>query len=139
MRLVCQINKKLFPHILCNIILPLIIGLVIYLSVNKNTYISDYIKFPFTVNLIGITGIFVKCWLCDMLWSYALTQALYIALFSFPNRILFSAIISFVMGCILELLQLFSLVSGTFDILDILFELIAIVIAMGVLKRRTKI
>ncbi len=62
--------------------------------------------------------------------------ALSYALSAFRHPVLAAAIISFCVGIVLELLQLFDFIAGTFDILDIIFELAAVLIAVGIKKRR---
>lgn len=86
-----------------NIILPLILGVIIYL-----------IKSP------GI----IRNHLCDFLWAYSFAFSLtYIEL---NNKETF--IITLSTGVIFELLQMMHLIRGTFDILDILVELLACII-----------
>lgn len=86
-----------------NIILPLILGLLIY-----------------TVNKPGI----IRNHLCDFLWAYSLAFSLtYIEL----NKTQ-TFIITLLTGIIFELFQKIHLIKGTFDILDILVELLACVI-----------
>ena len=122
-----------------NIIIPLFIGFIIYCTVNKSTYISEILNIPVSINITGVFGLFVKCWLCDMLWSYAFVFALSYALSAFRHPVLIAAIISLCIGIVLELLQLFGIITGTFDILDIIFELAAVLLSVGVKKRRVRI
>lgn len=73
-----------------------------------------------------------------MLWSYALTYTLFLVLEPFRKRVIFSAIISTVLGISLELLQYRKVISGTFDILDILFEITAVSLAVVIIKKEKK-
>ena len=130
-------RKRVFD-VVFNIIIPLFIGFIIYCAVNKNTYISGIINTPISIDVKGVFGLFIKCWLCDMLWSYAFVFALSYALSAFRHAVLLAAIISFCIGVVLELLQLFGLITGTFDILDITFELAAVLTAVGIKKRRER-
>ena len=132
-------NRKILLKEFSNIFLPLLTGLFIYLFVNKRAYISTIINIPLKINVKGLAGVFVKCWLCDMLWSYALTAALYLVLIPFRYRLILSATASFIVGVFLEGLQYFNIISGTFDVLDIIFELTAVLIAVYVIKRRKNI
>ncbi len=89
-----------------NIILPLVLGLLIYI-----------------VNRPGI----IRNHLCDFLWAYSLANSLnYIGL---DKRQTF--IITLLTGVVFEVLQLLHLIRGTFDILDILAELLACIICCG--------
>lgn len=86
-----------------NITLPLILGVIIYL-----------------VNTPGI----IRNHLCDFLWAYSLAFSLtYIEL---NNKETF--IITLSSGVVFELLQMMHLIKGTFDILDILVELLACIV-----------
>lgn len=86
-----------------NILLPLILGVIIYL-----------------INTPGI----IRNHLCDFLWAYSLAFSLtYIEL---SNKETF--IITLSTGAVFELLQKVHLIKGTFDILDILVELLACII-----------
>lgn len=86
-----------------NIILPLILGIIIYL-INTPDIIRNH--------------------LCDFLWAYSLAFSLtYIEL---NNKETF--IITLSTGVVFELLQMMHLIKGTFDILDILVELLACII-----------
>ena len=84
-------------------------------------------------------GIFMKSWACDILWAYSLTYSLYLALYAFKRKIAISSILSICIVTVFELLQLFGKVNGTFDILDIIFQIAAVISAAGVIKRREKI
>lgn len=86
-----------------NITLPLILGVIIYL-----------------VNTPGI----IRNHLCDFLWAYSLAFSLtYIEL---NNKE--TLIITLSSGVVFELLQMMHLIKGTFDILDILVELLACIV-----------
>lgn len=121
-----------------NIFLPLAVGLCIYLFFRKGTYINLVSGIEFNFALKSGFGVFVKSWLCDILWSYSLTYSLYLVLCAFEHRILISAIISICVGTVFELLQLLPSVAGTFDILDILFQIAAVLLAVALIKRREK-
>lgn len=121
-----------------NIFLPLAVGLCVYLFFYNGTYINLILGIELDFKLKSVFGIFVKSWLCDILWAYALTHSLYLALHAFKHRILISAIISICFAIILELLQLLGCVAGTFDILDILFQIAAVCLAAALIKRREK-
>lgn len=130
--------KRKLQVFLRDIFLPLFVGLCTYLLFYKGTYINSALgvesDFTFNSSLV----VFVKSWLCDILWAYAMTYALYLALFAFKHKILFSAIISICVATVFELFQLFGCVDGTFDILDIVFQFLAVFFAVIIIKRREK-
>lgn len=131
--------KRKILSFFINIFLPLAVGLCVYLLFRKGTYINSVIGIELDLQLNPFFGVFVRSWFCDILWAYALTNALYSALYAFKRRILISAIVSICIATVFELLQLFGTVSGTFDILDILFQIAAVLSAVAVIKRREKI
>lgn len=131
--------KRKIPTFFINIFLPLAVGLCVYLFFRKSTYINRVFGFEPNLQINSCLGLFVKCWLCDILWAYALTHALHFALYAFKHKILISAILSICVAVSFELLQLFGRVSGTFDILDILFQIAAVLLAAALIKRREKL
>lgn len=126
-------NKE---FIFINIALPLIIGLCIYLLFGSNTYINSLFGISIRFTFGNVLDIFIKSWLCDILWSYSLFNAIWISLFAFKRRTFIASLISFVLVISIESLQYFSVISGTFDILDIFFELTAVGFAVCNIKRR---
>lgn len=124
-----------------NALFPLVLGLFVYLFIQKDTQIWRFFNMLFGVSFEaivwdGFTYTFVVCWLCDILWSYALVFSLWLALRSYKNAVFISVLLAFVMGVAFELLQLFGIISGTFDLYDIILELIAAVLAAIIIKRR---
>lgn len=131
--------KRKILTIFINIFLPLAVGLCIYLLFYNGTYLNSMFGIELNFKANSFFGIFMKSWACDILWAYSLTNTLYLALYAFKHRILFSAILSICIATVFELLQLFGKVNGTFDILDIIFQIAAVISAAGVIKRREKI
>lgn len=131
--------KKKFMTFFINIFLPLATGLCIYLLFYNGTYLNSLFGIELNFKANSFLGIFIKSWACDILWAYSLTYSLYFVLYAFKNRILISAILSICIATGFELLQLFETVSGTFDILDITFQIAAVLFAARVIKRREKI
>ncbi len=128
-------KKKLFFSL--NILIPLFLGLLAYLTIKNSTYINSFLAIeghapanPFLI--------FVSNWGCDILWSYSLTFAVYLSVYSFRKRLGLTVIISGMLGITLEFLQYTGIVHGTFDPLDICFEIMAVIIAAIVIIRRDK-
>lgn len=114
----------------------MIIGLCIYLLFGSNTYINSLFGISIKFTFGNVLDIFIKSWFCDILWSYSLFNAIWISLFAFKRRTFIASLISFVLVISIESLQYFSVISGTFDILDIFFELTAVGFAVCNIKRR---
>ena len=131
-------RKNLF--LFANILIPLLVGLVIYLLCYKNTYINTTFEnvFGFSLPYFYFNNIFhrfITCWACDILWAYSLTFSLYFCFKHFDKSFFITSFISIIFAVFFEYLQLTSVINGTFDILDIVWELSAIIFAVIILKR----
>ena len=69
-----------------------------------------------------------------MLWGYALVFTLYFILSNNTANLKKIFFIAFVFSTSMEILQLTSFATGTFDFLDILFEFLAEIFAVLVIK-----
>ena len=127
--------KKIWLFNILNIILPLFLGLYIYVLFRKETYIAVLIQ-----ELTGITfhpwfdlpswiEAFLRNYLSDFLWAYSLTFSVSFVLGHTANKAICFAICACT-AVLFELFQKLNVVQGTFDIMDIIVELIAIVLAL---------
>ncbi|MBP3330420.1 MAG: hypothetical protein J6L89_06260 [Clostridia bacterium] len=123
-----KLKKNAF--IFLNIVVPLILGLIIYVFMKNGTYINTFLKTESDYYPESILGVFIVNWFCDFLWAYALLFLLYFVLFPFQNRIAISSVMTFVLGTILEILQKFDVLTGTFDWWDIVIETIAVIVSV---------
>lgn len=124
-----------------NIFIPLAIGLCIYLFFHNTTIINIFVNTFFVIKPLNCNGqnffiYFLKCWACDILWAYSLFFALFYILKPFKSRIMFAAMLSIFLSIFVEILQYIQIINGTFDILDITFEITVIIFAVIILKRR---
>ena len=131
--------KKKFVFYLLNIGVPLVLGLGIYLFCYKNTYINTAFTdiFGFSLPYIYYDNAFhrfITCWACDMLWAYSLTFALYLCFKVFEKNLIITIVTSSLFAIAIELLQIKGVINGTFDILDIVSELVAITLAITMIK-----
>ncbi len=109
-------SKALF--FLSNILFPLTAGFTIYLLFQSNVPIVRASWFSV-----------VRNYLPDALWAYALYfSLLFILGNSKPCRLLAFVICSIV-SALTEIAQLFAIFPGTFDIMDILTEIISVTLA----------
>lgn len=115
-------NKKIKMLVLCLVCLSL--GTLIYLLTRPDAYISIvvYKLFKFK-NMKTIVFPFVSFYIPDYLWGVALCSCLN-AVCPYENTILWG-VITFLYGTLWECLQLFSLVNGTADIIDVSMYLLA--------------
>ena len=131
--------KKKIAFYLLNICIPLVIGLGIYLFCYKTTYINTAFEnaFGFPLPYIYFDNAFhrfITSWACDMLWAYSLTFALYLCFRVFKKPLIITSVTSSLFAIIIELLQINGVINGTFDILDIISELVAIYLAVIMIK-----
>lgn len=120
-----------------NIILPLAIGTIVYVYVKPSAPISQLIYFILHISSpvlnIKPTGVhrFIQYYLCDILWSYSLTFAL--SLYLGRDRLLLAYAIAASFSTLVEVIQLLTYVLGSFDIFDIIVQLIACTISIHII------
>jgi hypothetical protein len=109
----------------------LLCGLLIYLATRSGTYVNDIFHFISLPQIVPDTVFktVVFSWGADFLWVVAFT----LALSCFVEKPITATVIVFGLGLLFELFQLFGITTGTFDIFDIVAELLgAIVVFVGV-------
>ncbi len=126
-----------------NIIIPLIIGLFIYMTKPSSTYLSDFLSGFRSVLPIIRYPIIIDFYACDFLWTYSMFFCLRLtlgdALKGKYNLMVIT--VTGVVAIILESLQLIKGVPGTFDPMDVVTELIAVTVAFLltiIIERRFK-
>ena len=125
-----------------NIIIPLLIGAFIYFHFNQESYLGSFFNFLFQIPKLDINInskilVFINNWLCDFLWAYSLFYAMYMSYRTHNNAIWTTFKITVFFAIFVESLQLIKIDfirCGTFDILDIIIEIIAICISIINLK-----
>ena len=109
----------------------LVAGLLIYLATRSGTYVNDMFGFINLPQLVPDTAFkeFIFNWGADFLWVVSFT----LALSSFVEKPITATVIVFGLGLLFELFQLFGITTGTFDVFDIIAELLgAILVFVGV-------
>lgn len=120
-----------------NILFPLIIGLGVYLFINPDNYICSFFSRFVVLPKFGLSSPFIEFvnnWGCDFLWAYSFTSVIYELFCSFKFSWLITGLLSISLGVFMELLQYFDVVGGTFDVWDIIIEIIAVVISVLIIK-----
>lgn len=118
-----------------NIILPLALGLIVYVFDKPKSFISNWV-----FNLTGFrsnTYIFPKIidyHFPDFVWAYSLMFVLYIVSGIYKKKLVLSILISVVFSIALEVIQLFQTNMFTFDVIDIGVEILAILMAALIIK-----
>lgn len=121
-------------------VIPLIIGLFIYMTSKDHTILTDFLS------NIGISlsrfeyPTIIRYYACDFLWAYAMCSGLW--LFSSDrrsNKTMIRVVVTAIgFAAVFESLQLIKGFPGTFDIYDVLVEAAAIIIATIIIKTITR-
>ena len=131
-------RKKAF--LLANAILPLALGLFIYLFVVDDTIISSIIKNYIVIPSISIELLpkwiasFLRCYGADILWAYSLFFAVTLILGDETKNMWKVVLICSVFEVVIEIFQRIHFFPGTFDFFDIVFEILASFFALCILK-----
>lgn len=127
-----------------NVILPLLAGFIYYYlfcpDVILIAKIDSILKVKYHIQIPNTTFMvrFVRFYLLDALWAYALMFCLFIILGNTLTALKKSIVISVVLSIVMELLQLLNVVVGTFDICDIFVEIVAIFITSIIIIKHLK-
>ena len=123
-----------------NVIIPLILGLLIYLAVSREVVFIKLISGSLGYsNNEGMTlGSFVatrlRYYLPDMLWGYSLVFALFFVCGREQPALVPVWILAGIFAAIMESLQLISAVPGSFDPMDMVVEIAAGLLAVFIIK-----
>ena len=117
--------------IILNFTVPILVGAIFYYLLSSDVIfvrliderIGGGLHFP-SLLANGYVVKYVRFYLLDMLWSYALVFSLHYIWGNNTARLKWILGMAFIFSAGMELLQLTSFVKGTFDILDILFEVV---------------
>ena len=112
--------KRRLAFWMVNIIIPLFLGLCIYVLCRPDTYVSSvFIRF---LNTFGITtgniyvrSEFLRFYLCDILWAYALTFTISFLLGQSKEELYLTAGICVAFEGIIEFMQKWQIIRGTFE------------------------
>ena len=116
--------KKQFLFVSLSAI-SLCIGGAIYILFRPNTHISEFIRNILPTATIHFSntetssGIFLKYYLPDLLWSLSLYCGLN-SLFNSKKNLFINGLMVLILGILWELAQYRNIISGTGDFLDIL-------------------
>lgn len=142
-------TERLRPY-LVHVIIPLIIGGLIYISLRSKTlrffYWIDKIGFSDSVNEIRATAYPCKeifpNWvlnsLPDGLWVYSCTSFYLIIWKDQINKAKYWLLIPLLFGCFVELAQAMKIFEGTYDPIDLFFGVFAIIISVNINKYKNE-
>ena len=118
-----------------NISIPILAGSLLYYVTSPQVIFAQNIDRLLGVSLhVGTENTFVvnlRSYMPDMLWAYALVFSLMLVTGNKPAYVWIAGMFSTIM----EVLQVTGCVKGTFDVMDIIVEIIAELMAVFIIKR----
>lgn len=121
---------------ICNILIPVSIGAYVYIYWDSNSYFGNFMRSFLTIPKVALDSNvlrFMRNWGCDFLFAYALVFALYVSTKNISVSIRYTAMCSIGLE-LLQLIQVDFLKCGTFDVVDIVIEIIAICFGATILS-----
>ncbi|MCR5329255.1 MAG: hypothetical protein K6E12_10455 [Saccharofermentans sp.] len=119
-----------------NVIIPLVCGLFIYLTRIESNFLSSSLSGIRSVLPVIRYPILIKNFAADFLWAYSLFFCLRLTLGDLLKGKYSLTVISLtsIVAVVFESLQMIKHFPGTFDPLDIVVELIAVIVAFLISK-----
>lgn len=119
-----------------NICFPLFMGTCVYLFCRPDTHISaTLIRFlsilRISMEKTTVRSEFLRFYLCDILWAYALTFTINLLIGQSRKGFIVTAIICLVFEALIEFMQKWQIIYGTFDGFDIVSEALTTAFAIS--------
>ncbi len=124
-------SAKTIIYYSVNTIVPLALGVILYVFTRPGTIISQIIYDCFQANRrinIALPTI-LSDYGCDFLWSYSLVHCLFLVSRSYK----FSLFVCIAFSVFIEVIQLLPFVRLVFDPIDIVVEIIGIIIGLCII------
>ena len=128
--------------IMLNVIVPLIMGMLMYLAVSQEVVfiklINELLGYSSNGGMIRKSVVVTESryYLPDMLWGYSLIFALFFVCGKRQSTLPSIFILAGVFAAIMESLQLISAIPGSFDLMDIVVEIAACLLAVFIIKKQ---
>ena len=125
-------------YFILNIIVPLVVGALIYYILFPDIIFVKTIdeligvSFHIPVKIGNVIIRYLRYYLLDLLWAYSLMSL--VSMMFKDSKAVYA--ISFVFIIAMEMMQMVPSIPGTFDVIDIVIEMIAGLIAIRINKRR---
>lgn len=138
-------NRRLVVFGIVTVILPMIIGAVMYYIFCPEVWFVNRIDI-----LLGISNRklctyqhnyilqFIRNYLFDFIWSYALTNTVFIIFNNNAKSLRIAFGVSVMLGILMELLQLLNVAMGIFDIWDIAVEGFGSLVGVFIIKNNIR-
>ena len=124
------------------IIIPLILGAIFYYIYCPDVYfvqfIDQIIKKPIHLRNNNYLVVFMRNHGLDLIWSFSLTLSFFLISLEYKYNYLLYILIPLLIGLCLEFLQRYNIISGTYDTLDIIFELCGVVLAFIIIRLKMR-
>lgn len=125
--------------VVINGVIPILLGVIIYYLIAPETIFSKTIDGVLKLNIHiekeymdGCVFRFIRCYGLDMIWGYSFTIFVSIVVKNLNITFIIAALFS----VLIETLQL-CVLPGVFDPLDILFQVVAVVCAIIMIRRQS--
>lgn len=135
-------REKLF--LILNIAIPILIGALTYYVISPDVIFVQQIdsflgidNHGYDIEHASSVIRFVRLYFLDMTWGYALVFALYLLTGNNTADLIKLLILAVAFSAVLEFLQITSLVKGTFDVIDIVAEALAEMVAVFIIKAKS--
>lgn len=126
--------KRKVNYLLITVIVPLLIGGVLYYYLCPDVWFVRRINELLNVRRGAIVYskalTLFRCYFFDLLWAYALSNALFFICFGNKRPGASVVLITVIFGAFMELLQLLGVAHGTFDFFDIVSEAIGAILSI---------
>lgn len=122
-------------------VFSLILGLLIYIFFRKGTYIHTFLKLNDVFNLADSSFFgsdFIKYFLPDFLWAFSLSNAFIAISNKTKKEVIVIGFVVIILAVLWEVLQLFEIVSGTFDWIDCFIYFFAVIAAVAMATERKR-
>ncbi len=117
--------------------ISLCLGLCVYLLFNQTTYIysflPDWLRFQQITVDNDVLDMLLKNYCADLLWAISFTFVVQSILMLKPPKV-YLLLFTTVLGVAIEIMQLFSIINGTFDLFDILVYFLGSLISIIIIK-----
>ena len=133
------VERQPMKRIPCIIIaaVSLLLGLLVYLLFNQATYIysflPEWLRFQQLTVDNSILDMLLKNYCADLLWAISFTFVVQSILMLKPPKV-YLLLLTTVLGVAVEIMQLSSIINGTFDLFDILVYFLGSLISIIIIK-----
>ena len=137
-------NKRI-RILLLIVILPLIAGTLIYIILSPETYIVRFLSRLIhhtetsTISSMPTLGKIIRNYVPDFLWAFSFMGGLFLTnIIDSQFRLIKCCLLTAFLCVLFEILQLLPLIHMTFDIWDVIVEIIAVVFSALIIKQIIK-